>query len=64
MKKIRNLTIYPKIRFRTWDRITVPEIRLQGIWLKNLGFKQGQQIKVEEHKNKLIITVNTEDKNI
>ena len=60
MKKSRTLKIYPKIRFRTWDRITVPEIRLQGIWLRELGFKQGKQIKIEEHKNRLIITL--EDK--
>jgi toxic protein SymE len=57
VKKSRNLKIYPKIRVRTWDRIIVPEIRLQGIWLKELGFEHGKQIKVEKHKDKLVITL-------
>lgn len=61
MKKSRTLKIYPKIRVRTWDRIIVPEIRLQGVWLKNLGFKQGDKIKIEEYKNKLIIILDNND---
>lgn len=53
MKKIR---IQPKYRERTYDRIVVPEIKLEGKWLEKLGFKLGGQIQVEWERNKLIIT--------
>ena len=53
----RKLKIYKKFRSRTWDHITVPEIRLGGNWLKAQGFEIGKEIKVEQQKNKLIITL-------
>ncbi|MEO0525931.1 MAG: SymE family type I addiction module toxin [Bacteroidota bacterium] len=50
MKKPRVLKIHPKFRFRTWDTITVPEIRLEGKWLEKLGFKKGHKIQIQESK--------------
>ncbi len=44
----------------TWKHKTIPQIQLQGEWLKKLGFKEGKHIKVEQHKNKLIITLEKE----
>lgn len=36
---------------------TVPEIRLEGRWLANLGFKEGSEVRVEQEQNRLVITV-------
>ena len=59
MKKIK---IQPKHRKRTYDEIWIPEIRMEGIWLKELGFEIGKEIKIEQQKNRLIITL-TDNKN-
>ncbi|MFC2186516.1 SymE family type I addiction module toxin [Fulvivirgaceae bacterium LMO-SS25] len=57
MNRFRKLKIYQKFRTRTWDNTTVLEIRLEGHWLKKLGFEIGKEIKVEQKKNKLTITL-------
>ena len=58
MKYRRKLKIHAKHRLRRWDSTVVPEIRLEGKWLSELGFEQGKQFSIVERKNKLIITVN------
>ena len=58
MKYPRKLKIHAKHRSRRWDYTTVPEIRLEGKWLSELGFEQGKQVSILEQQNKLIITVN------
>ena len=60
MSKFRILKIYSKFRYRTWDNTTVPEIRLEGRWLEKLGFEQGNEVLIEQKKNKLMITVKKE----
>ena len=61
MRKFRILKIYSKFRYRRWsNNYTVPEIRLEGIWLEQLGFEQGNEVLIEQKKNKLIITVKKE----
>lgn len=64
MGKLRVLKIYSKFRYRTWDNTTVPEIRLEGKWLERLGFKSGNEVEIEQKKNKLIITIKKEKKSI
>lgn len=61
MRGLRKLKIHSKQRPRTWDYITVPEIRLEGKWLNDLGFAEGRQVQIELRKNKLIITLNKGD---
>ena len=56
MKQLRTLKIYSKFRRRRWDNTTVPEIRLEGRWLEDLGFKEGGQVQIEQEAQKLIIT--------
>jgi len=56
-KVVHYFKTYPKFRPRTWDTITVPEIRLEGKWLEGLGFKKGYKIQVQENKNKLAIAL-------
>ncbi len=57
MNLFRKLKIYQKYQPREWKYIAVPEIRLEGKWLRELGFEIGKEIKVEQKKNKLIITL-------
>lgn len=57
MSRLRKLKIYQKFRTRTRDHTTVPEIRLEGNWLKGLGFEIGKEIEVKQQKNKLTITL-------
>ncbi|WP_109831595.1 SymE family type I addiction module toxin [Reichenbachiella versicolor] len=54
MKKIK---IQPKHRRRTYDEICIPEIKMEGKWLEELGFKQGKHVKVEWRQKKIIITL-------
>ena len=39
---------------RRW--LEVPQIRLQGLWLKETGFKPGDNLNVQCEEGKLIIT--------
>ena len=57
MRHHRKLKIHSKHRPRTWDNITVPELRLEGKWLNDLGFVEGRQVQIKLRKNKLIITL-------
>lgn len=62
MKKFRKLKIYQKFQSRERKNITVPEIRLEGKWLKELGFEIGKEIEIKQQQNKLTITL-TKKKN-
>jgi toxic protein SymE len=64
MNRFRKLKIHRKFRARAWDYITVPEIRLEGKWLEQLGFEQGNEVIIEQKKYKLTITVLKEKENI
>lgn len=61
MKKTRKLKIHSKFREREYDRITIPEIRLEGKWLENLGFTGGNEVVIHQQKNKLVITINEKE---
>ena len=56
MKRFRKLKIHRKFQARNWSDVVVPEIRLEGIWLEELGFNVGEDVQIELQKNKLIIT--------
>jgi len=61
LSKVRILKIYSKFRYRRWgNNYSVPEIRLEGQWLEQLGFEQGNEVLIEQKKKKLIITVKKE----
>ena len=57
MKKIK---IQPKHRKRAWDEIVVPEIKMEGKWLKDSGFEYGKYVSVNVQPNKLTITLDRE----
>lgn len=52
---VRSLKIQPKIRINTWSETTVPEIKLCGNWLENLGFKADQRVTITTMDKLLII---------
>jgi len=56
MNQFRSLKIHAKYQARFRRNITIPEIKLQGIWLRELGFTEGDRVRVEQRKNMLIIT--------
>ncbi len=53
----KKLKIRSKFRRRTWDNTTVPEIRLEGIWLEELCFEKGKTITVISENKKLTIEI-------
>ncbi|NIJ51708.1 SymE family type I addiction module toxin [Dyadobacter arcticus] len=54
--KSRQLKIYPKYqRTSQWRTKFVPEIKLCGEWLKDLGFDHGEHITVRFEDDRLII---------
>ena len=42
-------------RQRKWDSIVVPEIRINGIWLEELGFKVGDELEIIFSSDRLLI---------
>lgn len=64
MGEFRTLKIHEKLHQRSLGkRVRVPAIRLEGKWLEDLGFQQGERVQIEQRKNKLIITVIKHDDN-
>ena len=55
MPSFRILKVYRKFQRRRWDHKAVPEIRLEGDWLKALGFEIGSAIEVRQEKHQLTI---------
>lgn len=55
--QVRKLKIQSKFRLRRYDNATVPEIRLEGKWLQEVGFKEGEHVKIWVERNKLTITI-------
>ncbi|HEX5155400.1 MAG TPA: SymE family type I addiction module toxin [Parafilimonas sp.] len=51
----RRLTISTKYHSRERAYIAVPAIRIEGKWLHQLGFKQGEKVKLVCKRNKLLI---------
>lgn len=60
-KKERKMKVYEAItvsRGKWWNSTkytTVPQIRLQGLWLEQLGFEPGTTIKVECEQGKIVV---------
>lgn len=52
---VRSLKIQPKRRFNKYNEKDVPEIKLCGDWLQNLGFQLGARVTVTSMQNLPII---------
>jgi toxic protein SymE len=53
----RKLKIYSRFQKSSNKLIIVPEIRLRGKWLDEIGFEEGKMVNIQQKKNKIIITV-------
>jgi hypothetical protein len=53
--EVRSLKIQPKVRRNFYKETFVPEIKLAGEWLRNLGFESGSQVKITTRQELLII---------
>ncbi len=52
---VRSLKIQPKTRFNKYSQRDVPEIKLCGDWLQQLGFESGTRVTVTSMPQLLII---------
>jgi len=52
---VRSLKIQPKTRFNRYSNKDVPEIKLCGNWLQNLGFEMGERVTITSMSELLII---------
>lgn len=52
---VRSLKIQPKTKFNRYSQKDVPEIKLCGNWLQELGFEYGARVTVTSMPNLLII---------
>lgn len=50
----RILKIQPQLRENRWNKVLIPEIKLSGIWLNDLGFTPARHVTVIA-KHKVII---------
>ncbi|BEV04476.1 SymE family type I addiction module toxin [Chryseobacterium gambrini] len=57
MMNSRKLKIYSRFQKSSNRLIIVPEIRLRGKWLDEIGFGEGKTVNIQQKKNKIIITV-------
>lgn len=53
--EVRSLKIQPKRRVNKYSHKDVPEIKLCGDWLRELGFQMGERVTVTSMSNLLII---------
>ena len=51
----RSLKIQPKYRTNRWGTSIVPELKLSGKWLENLGFEKESRVEVHTSKGLIII---------
>jgi len=56
----RRLKIQPKHMQYTWSNSIVPQILLQGEWLRKTGFEYNKQVIITQKKGKLIIEIEKE----
>jgi hypothetical protein len=51
----RKIKLQPKTRALSWGQKIVPELRINGVWLEQTGFKAGGQVEITVSQNELII---------
>lgn len=55
-KQTRKIKLQPKTRQLTWGSVKiVPELRVNGNWLEEHGFKAGKSVEITIKQNELII---------
>ncbi len=56
MAKYKTLKVYSKYQRRKYGYARIPEIRLCGKWLKDLGFNIGDEITIEVYAKSVMIS--------
>ena len=54
-KKIKQVKLQPKHRALLWGEKIVPELKLSGLWLEELGFKAGGLVNITVREKLMII---------
>lgn len=54
-KNHKQVKLQPKHRYLTYGHKTVPELKLSGVWLEQLGFNPGESVRVTTREKLLII---------
>lgn len=60
MKKEKTMKVYAISTYPNYK--VVPQIRLQGEWVRNIGFEEGNEISVEYSEKKIVIRRKNEEK--
>jgi len=55
--QMRSLKIQPQLRINRWSKTEISEIKLSGLWLKNLGFLPEQRVTITTMDKLLLIRV-------
>ena len=55
-QEIRNAKLQQRYRSLSYGSKIVPELRLSGVWLEELGFSAGVSVDIRISRGKLIIT--------
>lgn len=55
MAEKRKIKLQPKTRQLSYSQKTVPELRVNGNWLAESGFKPGAEVEITVKQNELII---------
>jgi hypothetical protein len=58
--EVRSLKIQPRFRENAYSTVDVPEIKLCGNWLSQLGFCQGRRVVVTTMNELLIVRLQPE----
>ena len=58
---MRRLKIQPKYMQSTWSQSVVPQILLQGEWLRKTGFEYNCHVIITQKKGKLVIELEKEN---
>jgi hypothetical protein len=57
---VRSLKIQPRFRENRYSSVDVPEIRLSGNWLSQLGFCHGRRVTITSMSELLIVRLQPE----
>jgi toxic protein SymE len=56
-QRVRFTKIQYRLQVNRYSETHVPVIRIHGLWLREIGFKEGQTIKITLSKEKMILTL-------
>lgn len=60
---VKKVKLQPKYRQLTYSQKTVPELKISGVWLEDLGFKSGDTVNITTCEGTLIIKPESDGNN-